>query len=132
VAQTMARFTGDVLVTTVPDLSEGAQGDDIASLLSAINEDTSAVVVQYPNILGHIIDLSELADQAHARGALLIAVVTDPVALGLLSSPGEMGADIVVGEGQSIGVGLNFGGPCVGLFAMRGRYLRQIPGRLAG
>jgi glycine dehydrogenase subunit 1 len=65
-------------------------------------------------------------------GALLIAVVTEPVALGLLRPPGEMGADIVVGEGQAIGVGLNFGGPYVGLFATRDKYVRQMPGRLAG
>jgi glycine dehydrogenase subunit 1 len=132
VARTMARFTGDDLVTTVPKLNEGAPGDDIGTLLSSIDEGTSAVVVQYPNILGHIADLTELANQAHAKGALLIAVVTEPVALGLLRSPGEMGADIVVGEGQSIGVGLNFGGPYVGLFATRERYVRQMPGRLAG
>jgi glycine dehydrogenase subunit 1 len=69
---------------------------------------------------------------AHAAGALLIAVVTEPVALGLLRPPGEMGADIVVGEGQAIGVGLNFGGPYVGLFATRDKYVRQMPGRLAG
>jgi glycine dehydrogenase subunit 1 len=63
---------------------------------------------------------------------LLVAVVTEPVALGAIKSPGEMGADIVVGEGQSIGVGLNFGGPYVGLFATREKYVRQMPGRLAG
>jgi glycine dehydrogenase subunit 1 len=89
-------------------------------------------VVQYPNILGHVADLSEIAARAHAAGALLIAVVTEPVALGLIRSPGEMGADIVVGEGQSLGVGLNFGGPYVGLFATRDKYVRQMPGRLAG
>jgi glycine dehydrogenase subunit 1 len=63
---------------------------------------------------------------------LLIAVVTEPVALGAIKSPGEMGADIVVGEGQSIGVGLQFGGPYVGLFACREKHVRQMPGRLAG
>src|SRR5690606_2483842 len=76
--------------------------------------------------------LSDLAAKAHAAGALLIAVVTEPVALGAILSPGEMGADIVVGEGQSIGVGLNFGGPYVGLFATREKFVRQMPGRLAG
>jgi glycine cleavage system pyridoxal-binding protein P len=88
--------------------------------------------VQYPDILGRIADLSELAERAHAAGALLIAVVTEPVALGLIRSPGEMGADIVVGEGQSIGVGLNFGGPYVGLFACKEKFVRQMPGRLCG
>ena len=93
---------------------------------------TSAVVVQYPDILGRITDLAPIAEAAHAAGALLIAVVTEPVALGAIRSPGEMGADIVVGEGQSIGVGLQFGGPYVGLFACREKHVRQMPGRLAG
>ena len=97
-----------------------------------IDGETSCVVVQYPDILGRIGDLSELAARAHEQGALLVAVVTEPVALGAIRSPGEMGADIVVGEGQSIGVGLNFGGPYVGLFATRDKYVRQMPGRLAG
>jgi glycine dehydrogenase subunit 1 len=132
VAKTMARFTGDVLDIALPDLIDGAPGDDGRRLLDAIDGETSAVVVQYPNILGHVADLSEIAERAHAAGALLIAVVTEPVALGLLRPPGEMGADIVVGEGQAIGVGLNFGGPYVGLFATRDKYVRQMPGRLAG
>ena len=132
VARTMARFTGDRLDIAAPVLADGAPGDDSDRLLAAIDEETSAVVVQYPNILGHVFDLSALAERAHAKGALLIAVVTEPVALGLLRSPGEMGADIVVGEGQAIGVGLNFGGPYVGLFATREKYVRQMPGRLAG
>ena len=77
-------------------------------------------------------NLRALADAAHAVGALLIAVVTEPVALGLIESPGAMGADIVVGEGQSLGVGLQFGGPYVGLFACKEKYVRQMPGRLCG
>ena len=130
--RTMARFTGDTLDIGAPELKDGAPGDDIERLLGAIDGETSAVVVQYPNILGHVADLSVLAERAHAAGALLIAVVTEPVALGLLRSPGEMGADIVVGEGQSIGVGLNFGGPYVGLFACKEKFVRQMPGRLCG
>ncbi|HEY0027746.1 MAG TPA: aminomethyl-transferring glycine dehydrogenase subunit GcvPA [Allosphingosinicella sp.] len=129
VAKTMAKFTGDTLETSVPQL--GPEPDTTA-LLDSIDAETSCVVVQYPDILGRIADLSELAERAHAAGALLIAVVTEPVALGLIKAPGEMGADIVVGEGQSIGVGLNFGGPYVGLFATRDKYVRQMPGRLAG
>jgi glycine dehydrogenase subunit 1 len=129
VAKTMARFTGDTLVAAAPKLEAAT---DIEALIDAIDGETSCVVVQYPDILGRIADLSELAERAHAAGALLIAVVTEPVALGLIRAPGEMGADIVVGEGQSIGVGLNFGGPYVGLFATRDKYVRQIPGRLAG
>jgi glycine dehydrogenase subunit 1 len=129
VARTMARFTGDRLVTALPSLDPEP---DTAALLDSIDGETSCVVVQYPDILGRIGDLSELAERAHAAGALLVAVVTEPVALGLIKAPGEMGADIVVGEGQSIGVGLNFGGPYVGLFATRDKYVRQMPGRLAG
>jgi glycine dehydrogenase subunit 1 len=132
VAKTMAKFTGDTLDIALPELTDGAPGDDSERLLGAIDGETSAVVVQYPNILGHISDLSELAARAHAAGALLIAVATEPVALGLIRSPGEMGADIVVGEGQSIGVGLNFGGPYVGLFACKEKFVRQMPGRLCG
>ncbi|HEX8062498.1 MAG TPA: aminomethyl-transferring glycine dehydrogenase subunit GcvPA [Allosphingosinicella sp.] len=129
VARTMARFTGDVLETALPELGPEPDTD---RLLEAIDGETSCVVVQYPDILGRLGDLSALAERAHEKGALLVAVVTEPVALGLIRPPGEMGADIVVGEGQSIGVGLNFGGPYVGLFATRDKYVRQMPGRLAG
>jgi glycine dehydrogenase subunit 1 len=129
VANTMAKFTGDVLETALPELTAET---DAERLLAAIDGETSAVVVQYPDILGRITDLTPIAEAAHAAGALLIAIVTEPVALGLIKSPGEMGADIVVGEGQSIGVGLQFGGPYVGLFATREKYVRQMPGRLAG
>ena len=89
-------------------------------------------MVQTPDVYGHVHDLRPIAEKAHAAGALLIAVVTEIVSLGLVIPPGEMGADIVVGEGQSIGNGLNFGGPYVGLFASRTKYVRQMPGRLAG
>jgi len=129
VARTMAKFTEDALETALPELDADT---DMARLLGKIDADTSAVVVQYPDVLGRITDLAPLAEAAHAVGALLIAVVTEPVALGLIKSPGEMGADIVVGEGQSIGVGLQFGGPYVGLFACREKHVRQMPGRLAG
>jgi glycine dehydrogenase subunit 1 len=127
VAKTMAKFTGDELVHSAPTLDAAGDVDALE-----IDGETSCVVVQYPDILGRIADLSGLAARCQAAGALLIAVVTEPVALGAIKSPGEMGADIVVGEGQSIGVGLNFGGPYVGLFATREKYVRQLPGRLAG
>jgi glycine dehydrogenase subunit 1 len=129
VAKTMAKFTEDQLQTSLPELGRQT---DAEQLITAIDGETSAVVVQYPDILGRITDLAPIAEAAHAAGALLIAVVTEPVALGLIKSPGEMGADIVVGEGQSIGVGLQFGGPYVGLFACREKHVRQMPGRLAG
>ncbi len=129
VCNTMARFTGDTLATSVPSLTAET---DAERLVAAIDEQTSAVVIQYPDILGRITDLEPIAEAAHAKGALLVAVVTEPVALGLIRSPGEMGADIVVGEGQGIGVGLQFGGPYVGLFACNEKFVRQMPGRLAG
>ena len=129
VAKTMAKYTGDVLETSLPTLTAQT---DIDALIAAIDGETSCVVVQYPDILGRIADLQLLADACHAKKALLIAVVTEPVALGAIKSPGEMDADIVVGEGQSIGVGLQFGGPYVGLFGCKEKYLRQMPGRLCG
>jgi glycine dehydrogenase subunit 1 len=90
------------------------------------------VVVQSPDVFGLIRNLRPIAEAAHAKGALLIAVVTEVVSLGLLESPGAQGADIVAAEGQSIGNGLSFGGPYVGLFATREKFLRQMPGRLTG
>lgn len=129
VARTMARFTKDDLAYEAPSLNAASDGDD---LLAAIDDETSCVVVQYPDILGRIGDMTALAEKARAHKALLIAVVTEPVALGAIKSPGEMGADIVVGEGQSLGVGLQFGGPYVGLFGCKQKYVRQMPGRLCG
>ncbi|CAH0350537.1 MAG: aminomethyl-transferring glycine dehydrogenase subunit GcvPA [Sphingobium sp.] len=129
VAKTMAKFTGDQLVYDTPTAEAAA---DIETLIAGIDRDTSCVVVQYPDILGRIADLSALADKVHEVGALLVAVVTEPVALGAITPPGDMGADIVVGEGQSIGVGLQFGGPYLGLFACKQKYVRQMPGRLCG
>jgi glycine dehydrogenase subunit 1 len=106
--------------------------DEEHDILSAIDNETSCVVVQTPDFYGHLHDLRPIAEKAHAAGALLIAVVTEPVSLGLVTSPGEMGADIVVGEGQSFGNPLAFGGPYVGLFATRQKFVRQMPGRLVG
>jgi glycine dehydrogenase subunit 1 len=129
--RTMAKFTGDSLADRAPTLSTDA---GIAELIAEIEaNEPSCVVVQYPDILGRVYDLAPIAEAAHAKGALLIAVNTEPVALGALKSPGEMGADIVVGEGQSLGVGLQFGGPYLGLFAVRDpKHVRQMPGRLCG
>jgi glycine dehydrogenase subunit 1 len=126
----MAKFTEDEIADALPAM----QGSpDNAGLMARIDDQTSCVVVQYPDILGRIPDLAEIAEAAHAKGALLIAVNTEPVALGAILSPGELGADIVVGEGQALGVGLQFGGPYLGLFAVRDvRHVRQMPGRLCG
>ncbi|WP_333822091.1 aminomethyl-transferring glycine dehydrogenase subunit GcvPA [Pinisolibacter sp.] len=101
-------------------------------ILAAIDAETSCVVVQSPSVFGHLIDLAPIAEKAHAVGALLVAVVTEVVALGAIEPPGAQGADIVVAEGQSLGNPLGFGGPYVGLFATRSKYVRQMPGRLCG
>ncbi len=125
-AATLARFQGFTLEAGPP---APAGGEDLAS---RIDGDTSCVVVQYPDLFGNIRDFSELAEAAHAKGALLVVVVTEVVALGALKPPGEMGADIVAAEGQSIGNAMSFGGPHLGLFAARTRHMRQMPGRLCG
>lgn len=127
--RTMAKFTGDAIEWAAPRLEDAP---DTAGVIAAIDGETACVVVQYPDILGRITDLAAIAEAAHAEGALLVAVVTEPVALGLIEAPGHLGADIVVGEGQSIGVGLQFGGPYLGLFGCREKFVRQMPGRLCG
>ena len=103
----------------------------IASL-DGLDDKTAAIVIQSPNFFGCVEDLTAIAEQAHAVGALLVVVVTEAISLGLLKPPGACGADIVVGEGQSFGVPMSFGGPHVGLFATREKFVRQMPGRLCG
>ena len=130
VVQTMAQFTGDTIADAMPAIQTEPDND---GLISRIDDETACVVMQYPDILGRIPNVAEVAEAAHAKGALLVVVNTEPVALGAIKSPGELGADIVVGEGQSIGVGLQFGGPYLGLFAVRDpKHVRQMPGRLCG
>lgn len=102
--------------------------DDIRPLLA---DDVACVVIQYPNFFGAIEDVAALAAEAQAAGALLV-VSTSPVPLGLLKSPGELGADVVTAEGQSLGVAQNYGGPYVGLLGTRQKHVRQMPGRIAG
>jgi glycine dehydrogenase subunit 1 len=114
---------------------ETAPFDDATGRLAEIpglDDKTAAVVIQSPNFFGCIEDVKAIADKAHAVGALLVVVVTEAISFGLLKSPGSCGADIVVGEGQSFGVPMSFGGPHVGLFATSEKYVRQMPGRLAG
>jgi len=106
--------------------------DAEADVIAQIGPDTACVVVQTPNVFGTATDVTKIAEAAHAAGALLIVVVTEAVSMGLLKSPGEMGADIVAAEGQSIGNALNYGGPYIGLFACREKLIRQMPGRLTG
>jgi glycine dehydrogenase subunit 1 len=102
------------------------------AVIAAIDAQTACVVVQTPNLFGMVTDVSRIAEAAHAAGALLIVVTTEAVSFGLLKSPGAMGADIAVAEGQSIGNALNYGGPYLGLFAAREKLVRQMPGRLCG
>src|SRR5260370_2811901 len=109
-----------------------ADREGLEELIAQVDKDTSCVMVQNPSFFGHVRDFAKLAGACHDAGALLIVVVTEVVSLGLIKPPGEMGADIVVCEGQSIGNGLGFGGPYVGLFATRDKYVRQMPGRLVG
>ena len=124
--ETLARFVGFTVA------AEPLDPDGKEDLAARIDGETSCVVVQYPSFFGRIRDFTALAAACHAKGALLVVVVTEIVSLGALKSPGEMGADIVAAEGQSIGNGLSFGGPYVGLFATREKFVRQMPGRLVG
>jgi glycine dehydrogenase subunit 1 len=124
VCETYARFVGFELLAQDP-----LGGEDLARL---VDRDTSCVVVQNPDFFGEVRDYSGLARICHDAGALLVVVVTEILSLGAIRPPGEMGADIVAAEGQSLGNALNFGGPHVGLFATRDRLVRQMPGRLVG
>ncbi|MEX2009783.1 MAG: aminomethyl-transferring glycine dehydrogenase subunit GcvPA, partial [Dongiaceae bacterium] len=126
ITKTHARLLGLDIAAAAPDPG-GAE--DLAAMVDA---DTSCVVVQYPSFFGHVRDLRGLVEACHAAGALLVVAVAEVVALGALMPPGAMGADIVTAEGQSLGNSLSFGGPYVGLFATRDRYVRQMPGRLVG
>ncbi|MBI3276096.1 MAG: aminomethyl-transferring glycine dehydrogenase subunit GcvPA [Methylocystis sp.] len=126
VVRAMSKLADDETVALAPDVR--ARED----LIAAIDDSVSCVIVQSPDFFGNLRDLAALGAACHRHGALLIGVFTEAVALGLVTPPGAMGADIVVGEGQSIGNALSFGGPYVGLFATRQDYLRQMPGRLCG
>ncbi|MFQ5709257.1 MAG: aminomethyl-transferring glycine dehydrogenase subunit GcvPA [bacterium] len=110
-------------------LDQGAT--DLNLLEEAISPSTAAVIVQSPNFLGCLEEVQQVSDFAHRYEALFISV-NDPISLGILAPPGEYGADIAVGEGQSLGNALNFGGPYLGLFAVREPLIRRMPGRIAG
>jgi len=126
VVETVSGMAEETVVALPPDPT-GSE-----AILDAIDAETSCVVVQSPSFYGQLIDLAPIAEKAHAAGALLVAVFTEVVALGAIEPPGAQGADIVVGEGQGIGNPLTFGGPYVGLFATRQKFVRQMPGRLCG
>jgi len=129
VVQTYVQHAGIELDLVNHDAKSGQSAD---ALIAALDDKTAAIVVQSPNFFGCIEEVTKLAEAAHSKGALLVVAITEAISLGLLKSPGECGADIVVAEGQSFGVPLSFGGPYVGLFATREKYARQIPGRLVG
>jgi glycine dehydrogenase subunit 1 len=125
-ALTLTQFAGLTVECRPADL-DGAE-----DLRDPIDDQTACIVVQNPDVFGRIRDLGPLAEAARAQGALLVVAVAEVVSLGALKSPGQMGADIVAAEGQSLGNALNFGGPYLGLFATRQRFVRQMPGRLCG
>jgi len=123
------RYLGLELV----EVRQGADGRiDAEALAVVLDKATAAVLVGYPNFYGIIEDLEALAAAAHDVGAMLVSATAEPVALGLLKSPGELGADIAVGEGQSFGLPVSYGGPGVGFFAARKKAVRSMPGRLIG
>jgi glycine dehydrogenase subunit 1 len=126
VCETYARFVGFELGALDPAFGDGED------LIGLVDCDTSCVVVQNPGFFGDVRDYSDLARTCHDAGALLVVVVTEILSLGAIVPPGEMGADIVAAEGQSLGNALNFGGPHLGLLASRDKFVRQMPGRLAG
>ncbi|MCC7358844.1 MAG: aminomethyl-transferring glycine dehydrogenase subunit GcvPA [Anaerolineales bacterium] len=121
-------YTQGMRLTITGDENPAATLSDLAGQLDG---DTAVLIVQSPNFFGQIEDLTGLAERVHAAGALL-CVAADPISLGLLTPPGRQGADIVVGEGQSLGIPLSYGGPYLGFFATRKEYVRRMAGRLVG
>jgi len=120
----------DAELVEVPLAQDGRT--DTAALAKLLDDQTAALIVGYPNFFGVVEDLAVLSEAAHACGARLVASVQEPIALGVLKSPGELGADIVAGEGQSFGIPVGFGGPYLGFFAARQKDVRSMPGRLVG
>jgi glycine dehydrogenase subunit 1 len=120
----------DLEIVSVPVAEDGRT--DIEALKGAVDDNTACVLIQSPNFLGTIEDVSAIADIAHEAGALLAVTMTEALSMALVKSPGELGADIVCGEGQSFGIPMSYGGPSLGFFATREKFLRQIPGRLVG
>lgn len=130
VIETVSTYTGQLDVhTECASMGDGVT--DVDALASQLNEDTAAVVVQSPNFLGALEDVQRVADCAHRVGALLI-VGTDPIGCALLRPPGQCGADIVVGDGQPLGIPMQYGGPVLGFLTCRTEYLRKVPGRIVG
>ncbi|HHY28688.1 MAG TPA: aminomethyl-transferring glycine dehydrogenase subunit GcvPA [Desulfitobacterium dehalogenans] len=113
------------------EIPYGEGAVDLEALEKVLNTEVAAVLLQSPNFFGTIEKAQEIGEMAHAKGALFVMAV-NPVSLGLLKSPGELGSDIVVGEGQPFGNPLNFGGPYLGFLACREKYVRRMPGRIVG
>jgi glycine dehydrogenase subunit 1 len=126
---TYCRFLGLDLVTVPADASGGTDPGALRQLLDAA---TAAVVIGYPNFFGVVEDLAGLGELTRGAGALLVTATAEPIAFGLVKSPGELGADLAVGEGQSFGIPVSYGGPGVGFFAARKQFVRNMPGRLIG
>ena len=129
VLQTYLQHEGATL-QEIPYTVDGSL--DRKAIESHLNDDVAALLVGYPNFFGVVEDVSDLAQKIHDRGGLLITSTAEPLSLGLFKSPGEMGADIAVAEGQSFGNAMSFGGPFLGLFATKKKYVRSLPGRLVG
>ncbi|HVP90204.1 MAG TPA: aminomethyl-transferring glycine dehydrogenase subunit GcvPA, partial [Terriglobales bacterium] len=130
VVRTYTTGAGHVELVEAPFTADGRT--DVDWLARNVDAQTAAVVVGYPNFFGVVEDLGTLAEVAHAQQALLISATSEALALGLLQPPGAYGADIVVAEGQSLGIPMSYGGPGVGLFATRNEFVRMMPGRLVG
>jgi glycine dehydrogenase subunit 1 len=129
--ETVRTYTHDSEITLAGDQGEIDIKAGPEALIPLINETTNLVVVSYPDFFGRIFDFTELAEAVHEAGALL-SISVNPMALGILKAPGDFGADIVTGEGQSLGIPLSYGGPYLGLFATRQKYVRKMAGRLTG
>lgn len=119
------------LAVTISVIASSDLGLDRAALLTAVTDDTAAVILQNPNFFGTIDDYTDISKAAHEKGALLI-LSSSPIPLGMLKTPGEMDADIAVGEGQPLGNHLSFGGPYLGIFTCKKKHIRNMPGRVAG
>ncbi len=131
--QVIQTYLDGVPGVQIVELPWGEDGRiDFAQLTHHLDNTVCGVVVGYPNVFGVIEDIARINDATHQAGALAVTATTEALALGLLKSPGELGADIAVAEGQSFGIPVSYGGPGVGLFACRERFLRSMPGRLAG
>ncbi len=129
VASTLTSHLG-IVIERVPCLPDGAADPD--RIARSLDPETAALVIQQPNVLGRLEEVEAMAEAAHRCGALLLVVVNEAVSLGLLKGPGSQGADVVLGEAQSCGVPVSFGGPYLGFMAVRSACIRELPGRLVG